>query len=94
MQTEKTNCGPEYLRSTLNAIPKNNNLLKKSKLPFALAIRPFIMLTDEEENVPLVSDTIIARCRRCRSYINPFSIFIDSGHRWKCNLCSMTNDGK
>ncbi|CCJ29199.1 unnamed protein product [Pneumocystis jirovecii] len=81
MQTEKTNCGPEYLRSTLNAIPKNNNLLKKSKLPFALAIRPFIMLTDEEENVPLVSDTIIARCRRCRS-----------GHRWKCNLCSMTND--
>ncbi|KAG5518123.1 hypothetical protein PMAC_003309 [Pneumocystis sp. 'macacae'] len=92
MQTEKINCGPEYLRSTLNVVPKNNSLLKKSKLPFALTIRPFIMLTDDEENVPLVSDTIIARCRRCRSYINPFSIFIDSGHRWKCNLCSMTND--
>ncbi|KTW27703.1 hypothetical protein T552_02143 [Pneumocystis carinii B80] len=91
-QMEKVNCGPEYLRSTLNAIPKTNNLLKKSKLPFALTIRPFTMLTDEEENVPLVSDTIIARCRRCRSYINPFSTFIDGGHRWKCNLCSMTND--
>ncbi|KAG4300879.1 hypothetical protein PCK1_002956 [Pneumocystis canis] len=92
MQMDKINCSSEYLRSTLNVIPKNNSLLKKSKLPFALAIRPFIMLNDEEENVPMVSDTIIARCRRCRSYINPFSMFIDSGHRWKCNLCSMTND--
>ncbi|QSL64461.1 hypothetical protein MERGE_001762 [Pneumocystis wakefieldiae] len=91
-QMEKVNCGPEYVRCTLNAVPKTNNLLKKSKLPFALTIRPFTMLTDEEENVPLVSDTIIARCRRCRSYINPFSTFIDGGHRWKCNLCSMTND--
>ncbi|EMR08401.1 hypothetical protein PNEG_03238 [Pneumocystis murina B123] len=91
-QMEKVNCGPEYLRSTLNAVPKTNSLLKKSRLPFALTIRPFIMLSDEEENVPLVSDTIIARCRRCRSYINPFSTFIDGGHRWKCNLCSMTND--
>ncbi|KAG4304754.1 hypothetical protein PORY_001807 [Pneumocystis oryctolagi] len=92
IQTEKTNCGSEYLRSTLNAVPKNNSLLKKSKLPFALTIRPFIALNDEEENVPVVSDTIIARCRRCRSYINPFSMFIDGGHRWKCNLCSMSND--
>ena len=36
-------------------------------------------------------NTMIAR-RRCRSYINPFSEFIDGGKRWRCTLCSMNNE--
>ena len=87
-----SNAPPQYMRSTLNAVPINNSLLKKSKLPFALVVRPYISLKDEEMPVPVVSDTIIARCRRCRTYINPFVQFLDTGHRWRCNMCNLANE--
>ncbi|KAK9362105.1 hypothetical protein V1504DRAFT_490679 [Lipomyces starkeyi] len=86
------NCPPPYVRSTINAVPTTNSLLKKSKLPFALVIQPYTSLRDEEDPVPVVSDAIISRCRRCRTYINPFISFIDQGHRWRCNMCNLTND--
>ncbi|KAF3281097.1 COPII subunit [Orbilia oligospora] len=87
-----SNCPPTYMRSTINAVPHSHNLLKKSKLPFALVIQPYTSLTDAESPVPLVTDTVISRCRRCRSYINPYVSFLDHGHRWRCNMCNLTND--
>ncbi|GAB7346659.1 hypothetical protein MBLNU459_g1789t1 [Dothideomycetes sp. NU459] len=86
------NCPPRYVRSTLNAIPTTNSLLKKSKLPFALVIQPYATLHDAEDNVPVQTDQVIARCRRCRTYINPFATFLDHSHRWRCNMCNLTND--
>jgi len=80
------------MRSTVNAVPVTNHLLKKSKLPFALIIQPYTSLRDAEDPVPLVSDTVISRCRRCRSYINPYAAFLDHGHRWRCNMCNLTNE--
>ncbi|KAH7029407.1 protein transport protein SEC24 [Microdochium trichocladiopsis] len=86
------NCPPKYMRSTLNAVPTTHSLLKKSKLPFALVIQPYAALHDIDDQVPVVQDQVIARCRRCRTYINPFVIFLDQGHRWRCNMCNLTND--
>ena len=80
------------MRSTINAVPTTNSLLKRSKLPFALIIQPYTSLHDAEDPVPLVSDTVISRCRRCRSYINPYASFLDHGNRWRCNMCNLTND--
>ena len=42
--------------------------------------------------MPVVQDQVISRCRRCRSYINPYVTFLDHGHRWRCNICNLTND--
>ncbi|KAK3496579.1 protein transport protein sec-24 [Neurospora crassa] len=86
------NCAPKYVRSTLNAVPTTHSLLKKSKLPFALVIQPYAALHDLDDPVPVVQDQVISRCRRCRSYINPFVTFLDHGHRWRCNMCNLTND--
>lgn len=86
------NCPPKYVRSTLNAIPTTHSLLKKSKLPFALVIQPYTSLHDVDDPVPVVQDQVISRCRRCRSYINPYVTFLDQGHRWRCNMCNLTND--
>ncbi|MCJ1421990.1 COPII subunit [Xylographa parallela] len=86
------NCPPKYVRSTLNAVPTTHSLLKKSRLPFALVIQPYSSLHDVEDPVPVVPDQIIARCRRCRTYINPFATFLDQGHRWRCNMCNLTNE--
>ncbi|KAK4452097.1 hypothetical protein QBC34DRAFT_39775 [Podospora aff. communis PSN243] len=86
------NCAPKYVRSTLNAVPTTHSLLKKSKLPFALVIQPYAALHDLDDPVPIVQDQVISRCRRCRSYINPYVTFLDHGHRWRCNMCNLTND--
>lgn len=73
---------PSYQRCTLNAIPTTSNLLNKTKLPLALVITPYHSLKEGDPEVPLVTDTVIARCRRCRTYINPYVQFIDGGNRW------------
>ncbi|TVY78116.1 Protein transport protein SEC24 [Lachnellula suecica] len=86
------NCPPKYVRSTLNAVPTTHSLLKKSKLPFALVIQPYTSLHSSDDSVPVVQDQVISRCRRCRSYINPYVTFLDHGHRWRCNMCNLTND--
>ncbi|KAH9478436.1 Protein transport protein SEC24 [Psilocybe cubensis] len=86
------NADPSYCRSTINAIPTTSSLLTKSKLPLALVLTPYRSLDEGEDPVPLVTDTVIARCRRCRTYINPYVQFIDGGNRWRCCMCNMTNE--
>ena len=88
----EANATPEYIRSTLNVIPTTNSLLKKSKLPLALVVRPYTSLIDFNAPVPVVEDTVICRCRRCRCYMNPFVQFLEQQHRWKCNMCGLTNE--
>lgn len=90
--SEYANAPHDYFRCTLNAVPNSHALLKKSKLPFALVVRPYISLKTEDSPVPVVEDALISRCRRCRCYINPFAKFVDGGRRWRCNLCQLQND--
>ena len=73
-------------------MPSTHSLLKKSKLPFALIIQPYATLHDSEDDVPVQHDQLISRCRRCRTYMNPFASFLDHSHRWRCNMCNLTND--
>ncbi|KAM6491395.1 hypothetical protein JOM56_013169, partial [Amanita muscaria] len=74
------NVDPSYQRCTMNAIPTSLSLLAKSKIPLALVITPYPSLKEGEEQVPLVSDTIITRCR---TYLNPHVQFIvwNTGNR-------------
>ena len=75
------NADPSYQRCTLNAIPTTSSLLNKAKIPLALVLTPYRSLKDGDELVPVITDTVIARCRRCRTYINPYVQFIDGGNR-------------
>jgi hypothetical protein len=75
------NAHPSYQRSTVNAIPNSSSIVGKSKIPLGLIITPYRSVKEGEEPVPVVTDTIIARCRRCRTYINPYVQFIDGGNR-------------
>ncbi|CAI9716328.1 transport Sec24A-like isoform X1 [Octopus vulgaris] len=83
----KTNASPEIFRCTLNAVPQTSALLTKSRLPLGVIIHPFKDLTQ----LPVITSTVIVRCRSCRTYINPFISFVDRT-RWKCNLCYRIND--
>lgn len=88
----EANASSDFIRSTLNCVPVSNSLLKKSKLPFSLVVRPYTSLLSNTAPVPVVSEATICRCRRCRSYINCFVTFVEQTHRWKCNLCGLTNE--
>lgn len=74
---------------TLNCVPNSQSLLSKSKVPFGLLISPHSL--QHESNVPLICGPIV-RCRRCRTYINPFVEFVAQSTRFKCNICSLEND--
>merc|ERR1719162_1833947 len=39
----------------------------------------------------VVSGAII-RCKKCRTYINPYVTWEYNGRRWKCNICGFTNE--
>ncbi|CAN0140726.1 unnamed protein product [Lampetra planeri] len=83
----KRNCSPEVLRSTLMNLPQSPALLAKAKLPLGLVLHPFKDLAQ----LPVITSSVIVRCRSCRTYINPFVAFIDQ-RRWRCNICYRIND--
>ena len=87
-----SNSPREYKACSINAIPATAALLAKSKIPFGLVISPYKSLLDTEQPVPVVNPESIIRCRKCRTYINPWVQFVDQGSRWKCNLCYLSNE--
>lgn len=83
-------CDPRYLRLTCGALPVNQSVKQRYGLPVGCIVRPLI----PGENVPVAQfgSTGIVRCRRCRTYINPFVQFIDGGRRFRCNVCQLPNE--
>lgn len=63
------------------------------QLPLGVIVRP---MADEALGrsvpvIPLGSHGIV-RCRRCRTYMNPFCQWVDGGRRFTCNVCAMMNE--
>ncbi|KAJ1966919.1 COPII subunit, partial [Dimargaris xerosporica] len=83
-------CGPQHIRSTVNCMPNSPALMKKSKLLLGVMFTPFKTLDEGEPPLPVVNE--IVRCRRCRTYFNPFVRFVDSHYKWVCNMCHLKND--
>ncbi|CAK9183025.1 unnamed protein product [Ilex paraguariensis] len=87
------NCSSRYMRLTTNAIPSSQSLVLRWQLPLGAVVCPLAEAPDGEE-VPIVNfaTTGIVRCRRCRTYVNPYVTFTDGGRKWRCNICSSLND--
>ncbi|KAI9025020.1 hypothetical protein CLU79DRAFT_699971, partial [Phycomyces nitens] len=80
-----------FQRCTLNAIPHTKELLKKSRLPLSLILDPYPNTQSNNVNIPLINDSSVTRCTKCRSYINPFIQFAEGGTKWQCNFCDTKN---
>ncbi|KAG7024040.1 Protein transport protein Sec24-like protein, partial [Cucurbita argyrosperma subsp. argyrosperma] len=87
------NCDQRYLRFTTSAIPSSQSLVSRWHLPLGAIVCPLAEAPIGEE-VPVVNfaSTGVIRCRRCRTYINPYATFTDAGRKWRCNICSLLND--
>ncbi|CAL1353993.1 unnamed protein product [Linum trigynum] len=87
------NCNARYLRLTTNAIPNSQSLVSRWHLPLGAVVCPLAEAPEGEEvSVLNFVSTGIIRCRRCRTYVNPFITFTDSGRKWRCNICALLND--
>lgn len=92
-ETYPLNCHSRYLRLTTSAIPNSQSLVSRWHLPLGAVVCP-LAETPEGEEVPIVNfaSTGIIRCRRCRTYVNPYVTFTDAGRKWRCNICALLND--
>ncbi|THD23505.1 SEC24 A COPII coat complex component [Fasciola hepatica] len=85
--TNPVNCDPDIMRCTLTNMPSSAKLLTRCRLPLGLVMHPFRDLS----NLHTINSKVIVRCRSCRTYINPFVQFLDSGRRWRCPVCFLAN---
>jgi len=95
LQSEQGQCHPRFMRLTVNAFPNSQALAQRFNLPFGIAIQPMHLYPGQtQDDVPVVNfgASGVMRCRRCRTYINPFVSFLDAGRRWRCNVCGLVND--
>lgn len=91
---DQGNSTPKYARLTLNNIPASSDALATTGLPLGLILQPLAPLQDGEQPVPLIDFGEVGppRCRRCRTYINPFMTFRSGGNKFVCNMCTFPND--
>ena len=88
-------CDPKFLRSSVGRIVSSQAAANASKIPLGVTVCPMqgdVGTSNEDVEVVDFGSTGIVRCKRCRTYINPFATWTDGGRRWRCNMCGMLND--
>ncbi|CAJ1870450.1 unnamed protein product [Sphenostylis stenocarpa] len=87
------NCNPGFLRLTTSAVPSSQSLASRWHLPLGAVVCPLAEPADGEE-VPIVNfaPASVVRCRRCRTYVNPYMTFTEAGRKFRCNVCTLLND--
>ena len=91
---DQGNSSPKFARLTINNIPSTAESLNSTSLPLGLILQPLAPLQEGEQPVPVLDfgEAGPPRCRRCRTYINPFMMFRSGGNKLVCNMCNFPND--
>lgn len=91
---DQGNSSPKFARLTLNNIPSTQEALTSTALPLGIVLQPLAPLQDGESAIPVLDFGEVGppRCRRCRTYINPFMTFRSGGNKLVCNMCTFPND--
>ena len=91
---DQGNSSPKFARLTLNTIPSSSDSLSSTGLPLGLVLQPLAPLQAGETPIPVLDFGELGppRCRRCRTYINPFMTFRSGGNKLVCNMCTFPND--
>jgi protein transport protein SEC24 len=91
---DQGNSSPKFARLTVNNIPSTSEALASTGIPLGLVLQPFAALQEGEQPVPVLDfgEGGPPRCRRCRTYINPFMTFRSGGNKLVCNMCNFPND--
>ena len=85
------NIDTNHFLCTHKKAPRNASLLSRSRLSYGISVTFYPHGDREADKIAEVTGPIV-RCKRCRTYLNPFVEMIEMGARWRCNLCFFTND--
>lgn len=88
-------CNPVFMQASIGKIVVSQAASVASKIPIGLVCKPMagdVGIGNDLVDVVDFGQTGIVRCKRCRTYINPFVTWTDNGRRWRCNICGMLND--
>lgn len=88
-------CNPNFLRASVSKIVGSQTAANNARIPLGIVCKPMAGdkgITNDEIEVVDFGSTGIIRCKRCRTYINPYVSWTDNGRRWRCNICGMLND--
>ena len=74
--------------------PRDGAVIGGEGLGFGASTSNSTSVDQNDDGVPVVPLTAagIVRCRRCRTYINPFVQWVDGGRRFVCNVCALANE--
>jgi protein transport protein SEC24 len=89
------NAPPHFIRMTTTKAPNSAGVKQKSNVPLASVIQPLAPNPGGYPDVPTVNFSSVGsvmRCKRCRTYINPFVIWSSNGRSWICNLCGASTE--
>jgi len=85
-------CDPKYMRLTCGVLPANPSLKTRFAMPIGCIVQPLCPGDEHVVKTAHFGSSGIVRCRRCRTYINPFVQFTDGGRRFRCNVCALPNE--
>ncbi|KAA6389212.1 MAG: putative Protein transport protein SEC24 [Streblomastix strix] len=90
----RANCDANFIRSTTKAFPRKTSLINQFGLPIGAVVHPFASASEKANQIQYIKFGNIppVRCRSCKTYINPFCIFVKNGERWLCNVCRTLNN--
>lgn len=89
------NSPPHFVRGSFSRLPSSAAMGAKIRGPMGFVFQPLASAPAGYSEPPTVNFSTVGsiiRCRRCRTYINPFVQWEASGRRWTCNLCGFSNE--
>eukprot|EP00922_Rhytidocystis_sp_ex-Travisia-forbesii_P027728 GHVS01040710.1.p1 GENE.GHVS01040710.1~~GHVS01040710.1.p1 ORF type:complete len:927 (+),score=159.09 GHVS01040710.1:82-2781(+) len=88
------NALPHFVRPSFSRLPNSASVKQKLHLPIGVVVQPLCPPPLGCAEVPSVNfgNSMVVRCKRCRSYVNPFVQWEANGRRWLCNMCEYVND--
>eukprot|EP00922_Rhytidocystis_sp_ex-Travisia-forbesii_P027727 GHVS01040709.1.p1 GENE.GHVS01040709.1~~GHVS01040709.1.p1 ORF type:complete len:859 (+),score=127.23 GHVS01040709.1:243-2579(+) len=88
------NALPHFVRPSVSRLPNSASVKQKMHLPIGVVVQPLCPPPVGCAEVPSVNfgNSMVVRCKRCRSYVNPFVQWEANGRRWLCNMCEYVND--
>ncbi|CRH00749.1 protein transport protein Sec24A, putative [Plasmodium relictum] len=88
------NAFSHFIKSSVSYMPANTTLKQKSYVPLGFVIQPLAPIPDGYPELSSVNfgNSTVVRCKKCRTYINPFVRFESGGKKWNCNMCYHIND--
>ncbi|SOV18190.1 protein transport protein Sec24A [Plasmodium gaboni] len=88
------NAFSHFVKSSVSYMPANTTLKQKAYVPLGFVIQPLAPIPDGYPELASVNfgNSTVVRCKKCRTYINPFVRFEAGGKKWNCNMCYNIND--